>query len=67
MPVRLFDRKYVEEQLKKRGCHKIKDYSHGSGSLWLTADGFGFVVPQEPDGHTDENSFRAIIREIEAR
>lgn len=65
MPVRLFDRKYVEGQLKQRGCHKIKDYSHGSGSLWMTKNGYGFIVPQEPDGHTDENSFRDIIHDIQ--
>jgi hypothetical protein len=65
MPVRLYPRDYVEAKLRKRGCVKLKDYSHGSGGLWMTLQGFHFVVPTEPDGHTDENSLRAIISEIE--
>jgi hypothetical protein len=64
MSVRLFDRDYVEKQLLDRKCHKIKDFPHGTTALWMTASGWAFAVPQEPDGKTDEYSLKAILIDI---
>ena len=67
MPVKLIPQDKVEGQLKTRKCSKIKAYSHGSGSLWVTHRGYYFIVPKEPEGHTDENTLQAILAEIHGR
>lgn len=65
MPTRLYPRAHVEKELGARRCVKIKDFTHGSGGLWLAPSGLYFSVPTEPDGHTDENSLRSILRELD--
>jgi hypothetical protein len=65
MPVRLYPRSTVEQELGKRRCVKIKDYSHGSGGLWMTPNGYYFSVPTESDGRTDENTLHSILTEID--
>jgi len=67
MAVRLFPKTEVEGKLTALGCVKLKDYSHGSGSLWVTRKGFYFSVPQWPDGRTDQNSLQAILAQIQGR
>jgi hypothetical protein len=67
MPVRLLPRHHVEKELTNRRCTKIKDYSHGSGGLWMTLRGFYFTVPTEADGRTDENTLRSILLEIDGQ
>lgn len=65
MAVRLFPKAEVEGKLTDLGCTKIKDYSHGAGSLWVTKRGFYFSLPQWPDGRTDQNSLQIILAEIQ--
>lgn len=67
MAVRLIPRHDVEKELAARQCMKIKTYSHGSGALWMTLKGYYFMVPTEPDGHTDENTLRSILLDLQGK
>ena len=65
---RVVFRREVEKELTNRGCIKLKEYAFRSGSLWQTRDGtFGFVVPQEVGGWTDEDDLRRVLDMLDAK
>lgn len=66
MPVRLYLKEYVERQLWRRKCKKVKQYS--TSALWKTQEGFHFVVPEEGDeGQCADYVFDEILGEIDKR